>query len=323
MIGAGLSGLVFARNMADVAEVTVFEKSRGFGGRMATRRQNGFQFDHGAQFFTAKSASFQEFLVPWLDVGVVARWDARFVEFEGSEINSSRTWCDEPAHYVGVPGMNALGRALAETLEVRTETRIESIDGQAGAWCLRDADGQDLGVFDWVVSSIPAVQVAALLPRSFAHLQSVEQRHMLGCYALMLGYDEPLPLEWDAALVREADISWISQDGSKPDRGGNTLLVQATNRWAEDHMALDERTVTEHMLAEIRRVTGFAPESARHVVLHRWRYANTPKQEGPASLIDPGQKLAAMGDWCIHGRVEAAYLSGQDAAERIRDLLPG
>jgi predicted NAD/FAD-dependent oxidoreductase len=34
VIGAGLSGLVFARSLGDSAAITLFEKSRGYGGRI-------------------------------------------------------------------------------------------------------------------------------------------------------------------------------------------------------------------------------------------------------------------------------------------------
>ena len=321
IIGAGLAGLVLAQALQGFAAVKVFEKSRGLGGRMATRRQNGFQFDHGAQFFTAKTEAFQGFLEPWLSAGVVARWDARFVEFDRNRINLRRTWAEEPAHYVGVPGMSALAGALAETLDVQTETRVHSIEGDSGAWRLRDSKGGDLGEFDWVVSSIPAAQAAPLLPHSFAHQQAVARSNMLGCYALMLGFDSPLPFDWDAALVRQADISWISVDSRKPGRSGNTLLVQATNRWAEANIERADSEVMAHMLAETANVTGFDPGSARHAVLHRWRYANTPKQHDAPAFVDLSRKLAACGDWCIHGRVEAAYLSGMDAARSIKATL--
>ena len=58
IIGAGLSGLIAARELAKNNDVTIFEKARGVGGRMATRRANnlkfdGFNFDHGTQYFTA------------------------------------------------------------------------------------------------------------------------------------------------------------------------------------------------------------------------------------------------------------------------------
>ena len=86
-------------------------------------------------------------------------------------------------------------------------------------------------------------------------------------------------------------------------------------------MERDNGEVMSHMLAETSRITGLDLEHARHRVLHRWRYANTPRQEGPESLVDRDRQLAACGDWCIHGRVEAAYLSGVDTARQISERL--
>jgi len=322
VIGAGLSALAFARALGDAAEIRVFEKSRGYGGRMATRRHGSFQFDHGAQFFTAKSESFQSILQPLLDTGVVARWDARFVEFEGDRVTARRRWSGEYPHYVAVPGMNALARALSESLDVELSTRVGDICSAGGDWQLRDDAGRDLGRFDWVVCSIPARQAAVLLPAEFAHLELVDSCSMPGCYSLMLGFTEPLALDWDAALVRESTISWISVDNSKPGRpAAGSLLVQASNRWAEANMELDDRAVIAQLVAETSRVIGEDVSRADHVGLHRWRYANPVQRQGAQSLVDAAHRLAACGDWCVHGRVESAFLSGLDAAQRIRNLL--
>ena len=62
IIGAGLSGLVAARRLEKVANATIFENSKGVGGRIATRRSGIYSFDHGAQFFTPKTKLFEEFL---------------------------------------------------------------------------------------------------------------------------------------------------------------------------------------------------------------------------------------------------------------------
>lgn len=48
VIGAGLSGLSFAHLLQDYAEIILFEKARGVGGRMSTRRAEPYCFDHGA-----------------------------------------------------------------------------------------------------------------------------------------------------------------------------------------------------------------------------------------------------------------------------------
>ncbi|MGI9291496.1 MAG: FAD-dependent oxidoreductase, partial [Gammaproteobacteria bacterium] len=106
IIGAGLAGLTLARELKNSTDITVFEKSAGVGGRMATRSAPPYAFDHGAQFFIAKSAAFQEEVAKWLEAGVVDLWQARFREFEGDQVVSGRDWCDDPPHYVGVPGMN-------------------------------------------------------------------------------------------------------------------------------------------------------------------------------------------------------------------------
>ncbi len=80
VVGAGLSGLTLAARLRAHADVTVFEKSRGYGGRLATRRAAPFAFDHGAQFFTARTTAFREFLAPLIEAGVVDTWLARFTE---------------------------------------------------------------------------------------------------------------------------------------------------------------------------------------------------------------------------------------------------
>ena len=322
VIGAGISGLVFARALADRAQVRVFEKSRGFGGRMATRRREAGQFDHGAQFFTARSESFQGFLEPWLAAGVVDRWDARFVEFEDGRISSRRDWNDEYPHYVGVPGMNALGRALGETLDVALETRVETIRGEGGNWLLLDDRQRELGYFDWVVCAIPAVQAAVLLPAEFEHHAEVAQRDMPGCYSLMLNFAQPLPLDWDAALVRDPVISWISVDSSKPGRAeGCRLLVHASNRWAEANMELDDNRVIEALVEASSKIIGEDVGMAERINLHRWLYANPGPRNGDLALVDVSHRLGAIGDWCIRGRIEAAFHSARDAADRIGSLL--
>ena len=123
IVGAGFSGLTLAHRLKGLAELKVFEKSRGFGGRMATRHYQNFSFDHGAQFFKAKTPSFQNFLKPMIEKGLIQTWKGSFVEFEKNKRTAQRLWSEDPPHYVGVPGMNVMGKYLAESLETSLENK--------------------------------------------------------------------------------------------------------------------------------------------------------------------------------------------------------
>lgn len=164
----------------------------------------------------------------------------------------------------------------------------------------------------------PAAQTRALaeMHRDLAAL--CEDRQMLGCFALMLGFAAPLEFPWDAALVRNADISWMAVNSSKPQRGAPfTMVIHSTNRWANSHIDEDENRVGAHMLAAATEQSGLDFGDAEVKTVHRWRYANLPKQAGPEFFVDRDAGLAACGDWFIRGRVEAAFTSATRLADRL------
>ena len=127
IVGAGLSGLVVARSLSEIAAVTVFEKGRGAGGRIATRYAGDFEFDHGAQFFTARTATFRKFLQPLLEDGIIADWRANFAQLDRDRITELRSWDESYPHFVGTPRMNRVGKHLAVGLDIRFETTVARI----------------------------------------------------------------------------------------------------------------------------------------------------------------------------------------------------
>ena len=281
-----------------------------------------FQFDHGAQFFTVKTKKFNSFLLPYLNQGHIARWDAEFVEMDVNKITAGRKWDNAPAHYVGVPRMSKLGERMANGLTVLLNSQITRLEEHRQQWTLYDQNDEALGEFDWVITAIPAKQSADLLPPLFEHHEKIKKKKMHGCYSLMLGFEEQLEIKWQAALVTNTNISWISVDSSKPKRPDNyALLVHSTNQWAEDNMEADQEDVKNYLCTELEKIIGISVADAVHIDLHRWRYANTEKQFAENYYLDASARLAAIGDWCIHGRIESAFLSGYDLAQQIKQQL--
>jgi len=322
VVGAGLAGLVVASRLSTHHDVTVFEKSRGVGGRMATRRADPFEFDHGAQFFTAHTAAFQAFLQPLIAAGVVATWNARFAQLGAGPSPERRQWSDDYPHYVGVPGMNAVGKWLARDLRVETHVEVASVRRSGRCWRVTDTQRVDRGEFDWILLTAPAPQTARLAPASSGIDSRASNARMQACCALMLGFDTPVKLPWDAALVRDADISWLSANSSKPGRSDAFAIVaHSTNAWADANIDQDSALIQAHLLEECARIVGPAVAKPSHQALHRWRFANIDTQSGEPFHIDETEQLAVCGDWFIRGRVEGAFTSGDRLGDRLARLL--
>jgi renalase len=321
VIGAGIAGLNLARVLSDVADVVVFEKSDKLCGRMATHQAGEFSFDHGAQFFTAKSPAFKSFVNELESQAVIAEWHARFVELEPANAQSNRTWDHEFPHYVGIPAMNSIGQYLAKNLDIRFNQTVTGIKKVQSDWFIETAHAEH-GPFDWVVVAIPAEQAHAILPETFypkIHLQDVT---MQPCFALMLGYARPKVFDWDAAFLLKSILSWVSINSSKPNRGELfTIVAMSKNDWAYEHFDQEESTVITEMLLELARISQKKLDDATYIKLKRWKYANAFRKDQPLELIDFASQLACCGDWCISGRIESAFMSSLTLAKKIKDTI--
>ncbi|HEY0563008.1 MAG TPA: NAD(P)-binding protein [Methylophilus sp.] len=329
IIGAGLSGLVLADYLSAMAEVTVFDKFHQVSGRMATRVYPPYAFDHGAQFFTVKHAEFSNFIQPLILAGVVAHWPARFVEIDGHQVQKARTWDETFPHYVGVPNMAAVGQYLQAQLQqrqvaIRLNTLVACITRDDMQWRLSDAQGIDLGSYDWVVTAMPAEQSANLMPTSFAHHHVLSSIQMQPCYALMMGCEHSLNLAWDAAHVTNSILSWVSVNSTKPGRNALfgkgahcSVVAMSRNQWAADHFNQPTDRVIANMLEAASQIIGQTVLQPKLLQLKKWHYANAQKLATAQVYLDATQQLAACGDWCISGRVESAFVSAHQLAQQL------
>lgn len=321
IIGTGLAGLTAAHFLKDHADITLFEKARGVGGRMATRYADPYKFDHGAQFFTVKEDAFKDFLAPIIKQNIVQNWTPTFAEIYGTQIQQQYRWEEEYPHYVATPNMNALGKYLAKDFEVHIGTRIISMTQTQAQWCLTDEKEKEYGAFDHVILAIPSHQAVALLPNNISFKTTISDIQMSGCYSLMLGFEEALDIPFQVAIVKESDISWISLNHSKPGRADvYAMMVMSTNSWAEAHIEADTQSVQSYLIEKASEILHHDLSLAPHKALHKWRYANAPKRHGEICFYDADYALGVCGDWTIQGRVESAFLSGKAMAETLLAL---
>lgn len=322
IVGAGLAGLTLAHRLAPKHTVTVYEKSRGPGGRMATRYAGAFEFDHGAQYFTARTRAFREFLEPLIGEGLITPWRARCVEISPTGAVIQRAWDESEPRYVGVPRMNVFGKALAGGLDIRFGTAVERVERSGTGWRLLLADTPEPVDTDWLLVTTPLPQAKALLADVEGFGAALGERQMLGCFSLMLGFESPPAVAFDAALVYGADIRWIAVNSSKPGRGpASTMVVHAANRWTDANIEVELDAVRGHMLNEVHRVIGIRAADAVHQDIHRWRFANAVKADGASHFLSPRQRLGVAGDGWLGGKVESAFTSADGLSNDLEAVL--
>lgn len=334
IIGAGMAGLscATALNNAGV-QVKVFEKSRGVSGRLSTRQNDEWQCDHGAQYFTARDARFYAEVQRWINHGVAQIWQPSLKVFDGKTFVSKETDASN-TRYVGYPQNNAPAKFLAKSLDVVTETTVIGIHKRAGKWLINTMEhGVYADDFDDVVLAIPAPQAAILLKNTASHLLSVcDAVVMRPCFALMLRYEQRIPCQFDGLFIQSGILSWAARDSAKPgrkeafDRAIEVWVLHAGAEWSAIHVNEDKETIAQAMHAEFNRLMKLdAPVTSSAYALtppishslHRWLYADSEQYLSNIFEYDIVERIGVCGDWVNGGKVQGAWLSGLELANKL------
>ena len=308
IIGAGIAGAAAALHLGRAGRDTVlFDKGRGVGGRLATRRiaaaaEGALAFDHGAPFVTASGGTFSRFLHASVQNGHAALWGDAGVE----------------ARTVGMPGMNGLVKAALLGSEVRTSFEAASLSRTATGWTLTAKDGATAEGFSDVLVAIPAPQAAALLgPVHPDFAAAAEDSRYMPCWTLMLaadGVDSALAGTPETALAGEG-IATLIHNSAKPGRSAGTLVAHASPAWSTARLEDDREAVAGDLAAIVTGALGLpAPAVA---VAHRWRYARLARVSARGPDYDADAGIGIAGDWCLGPDVEDAFHSGIALAEAV------
>ena len=316
VVGAGPAGAFAARTLADHGhEVVLFDKSRGVGGRMATRRREETSFDHGAQYFTMRDPRMTRWLEAWESQGVVRRWQGRFATLGGEGVRAVEA---ADARYVATPGMTALCKHLVKDVKVELGRRVLRVEPR-GSEVELEFEGDEVRSFDYALVTAPAPQAAEMLHGSEGLSSLAQKVEYAPCWAVMVAGEDVVGSLFDAAKVEDSALSWVARETSKPGRGGaERWTLHSTAAWAEEHWERSAEEVGEALLDAFReRVPG--SEGLRVVSTQRWRYAlvMTPHEQACAQE----GRVVLAGDSFGAGRVEAALLSGAAAAGAVLGSL--
>jgi renalase len=338
IIGAGCSGLAAAHELRDAGcDVTIFEQSQEVGGRAATREQQGFTYDYGAQYIKSGSSVSVDLitrrfrLADLLDISKpVWIFNREGHIQEGDPVqNAEPKW-----NYRS--GLNALAKCMAQGLDIRLQTRIDYLQQSTTAWKVFDNSSHPFGDFDRVLITIPASQAAELIKVSQVSntLQeeicaSLDKARYNPLISVILGY-RPAPEERSYYALVNTDkahtISWLAWEHEKtPERvpeGAGLLIAQMAPQYSQDNWDKPDAELIDDVANRIAVLLDEPLDKPIFTDIYRWRYAL------PAVKADAGQLntitlpvgLAFCGDAFVGGRVHLALEHGVEVARQIMGI---
>ena len=306
VVGAGLAGLVAARTLsAKGHSVTVLDKGRSVGGRLATRRIAGATFDHGAQFFTVRDPEFADMVSQWVGAGVVHEW-CRGFESTG----------DGHPRYVGSTGMTAIAKHLAIGLDVRCSSLVFSITRNDAEWVVTLDDNTSI-TCDAIIMTCPIAQSFG-----FAFTAGIELPETLRVIdyhrtlALLAVLDTPSLVPAPGGMQNpDSTFSFIGDNVAKGISTVPAVTFHANPEWSLAHW--DDNHDDAHALLIELAAPYLGDAKIVESNFKKWRFA-TPQQQWPErSWMHESGSFVLAGDAFFGPRVEGAVLSGLSAARSL------
>lgn len=337
IIGAGSSGLAAAHVLQDAGDmVTVFEKSRGVGGRAATRRHEGFIYDHGAQYIKGESNSIsntfitERFRAPDLLNITQPVWifdSANHIQEGDLQQNAAPKWTYRS-------GLTTLAKRMAEGLTIHFNTRIGQIHQLARGWRLVDSTNQTAGEYEQLLITLPAPQAVELLQASqletslqAAAIKALSVAHYNPLISVMLGY-QPTPRKRPYYALVNTDkahpISWLAweheKDAARVPQGCGLLIAQMAPQYSRDHWKqADVQSVIQDVATQVATLIDEPLPNPIFTDIQHWLYA-LPTTRADADTLNKQtlpHALAFCGDAFVGGRVHLALEHGVQVAQNI------
>ena len=350
------------------AVATVFDTGKHApGGRMASRvvevpgwpEGGRVTFDHAAQYVPVSASTsdprFVQMTEAWVAQGAARAWGAGGLVRVGPDGGKRRPMLEEDVSaLVGVGGMRALARHLAQGLDLRGDTwvdvlKYEPLAGRGrgeGAFPPRREGwrvgrrGRETDVFDAVVIAHNGKCADRLLRRTGAGLatEAMKRLRLSAMWVCLVAFDGPVGADFDAADVEGSEVLRFAANQSAKGvaqqaamvGGGECWTLISTDVYGRKNKVPQEavppeksKQVFEELTAAFFKAAGVDPRSAPAVAFHHCQLwgaalgANTPRT--PAVWC-PESRVGIAGDWLHLGSIEGAAVSGLELADAIVDF---
>jgi predicted NAD/FAD-dependent oxidoreductase len=316
IIGAGIAGLMAGKKLNEKGvHVTVLDKGRGVGGRLATRRIANNVFDHGAQFFSAQDANFKTYVSEWVSGNIIRIWGKK------GEIYPENGKDNDQHVYIGSAGMTSLAKYLAGDLTIELNRRAEVLNYFNDHWEIK-TNTQEIFETEALILTPPLPQSLELLnsgnlPSLNGLRTQMENIKYNACISLMVVFDDMVDLPDAGALKLSGEpLAWMADNCRKGiSKGLSAVTIHTGTEFSRMYWQQDDEMLAKNILYI---ASGWLKAPYREYQLKRWKYSRPSSTFNQTFCKLPTKiPLVLAGDAFGGPHIEGAALSGLSAAEEI------
>jgi renalase len=338
VVGAGITGCLLT-NLLDSASldsrpinVSVFEKSRGCGGRASTKQTEFGQCDLGATIVPAIKDNFIDFMQGLCDQNIVTKWPKKlFVSQLNTGTNSPlETFVSDREYYVFNRKMNGACRDWIKNAHLHTNTLISQVRYLLGkGWQLKSNEVWHPELFDKVVVTTPWPQSQALIEQSELPIKlPTFSQSWTSCWSIALKLEQLVASDVDLVYLKNQSIQTLVRDSGKPLRpqvlntkaeGNSEIWVAQLANKLSDELGIQgkEKAISIATLG-LCELFNLPQTSVSNTYAHYWRYARPSQGQKPLGILSQENGLYVTGDWSFGASIESAYEAALTLSQIIK-----
>lgn len=305
IVGAGISGASCAGALAAAGwTVDIFDRARGAGGRLSTRRMEEGWASLGSPFLSAKREPFRSQLREWVRQGWLEPvrgniWRGRAtVSWTQAQLQNHFRPLIEPSQLVRSLMNGAHLHTLAPVARIEPHTLILE-------------NGETHGGYDCVICSVPGQQAIPLL-EGLSRLRErlLDDSHYRPVWSFLMRWEggpDAEVIQFDDELLNLA-VSQI--------QGGGLWAVHSTHAFAETYLNAGKEEASTRAASALMGLLGL-PWPVEVEAAHLWKMALPTSQQGGFWLGDRENRVALIGDGIAGAGVERAWESGTRLAQAL------
>lgn len=323
VVGAGITGCLLANFLDSVSiDVSIFEKSRGCGGRASTKQTDFGQCDLGATIVPAQKTEFTDFMQGLCNLNMVSKWPKNV--FVSQQINGIKqpleNFISDREHYVFNKKMNALCRHWIRNTPLHTSSLISQMRYFVGkGWQLKLNDVWQAEWFDKVVVTAPWPQSQALIEQSELPIELPDlSQSWTSCWSIALKLDQLVASGIDLVYLKNHAIQTLVRDSGKPQRPqaftseageqSEIWVAQLANTLSDDLGKLGKDKAISIATKGLCELFDLPDKSVSNSYAHYWLYARPRAKQKPLGILSYHEYgIYVGGDWSFGASIESAY----------------